>query len=682
MKAPMSETSENSNLPVPTIVHIRKEDLDALLGLEWLLANKIGAYASSTVIGCNTRRYHGLLVGARVPPAGRIAALSTVMEELCLDSDSYELATNEFPGTFAPHGVAYLAEFHNDVAPTFVYRIGAAELTKEIVLAEAANVVALRYTLRGASGRLHLRPFVALRGYHDLRRRDDGHRIAFDTVPGGVVVQDRNSSVQTLHLISREAAFRADPQWWNDFRYRVDIARGQSGLEDLYTPGRFICSLADGEPCQFTASLGEPIPLGAGTTLAQRRGRLEELAGSVGPDADEATRRLAVATDAFVARRTFPDTTPGATILAGFPWFADWGRDAFIALPGLLLTTGRFDLAREVFQTFAGHLGNGMIPNRFEEYSSGAQYNSIDASLWFVVAAERYVAAGGDRSFWRDVLMPTCDTILTAYREGTQFDIHAGADGLLVGGSQDTQLTWMDAALGEEVITPRSGKAVEVNALWHSAHRIMADRCRGIDDALAGRYAHLAELIGMALVRTFWNDRDRCLYDCVSDAGADEAIRPNQILAVSLPHCPLPAEHQRDVVQTVMEHLLTPRGLRTLSPADARYRGRCGGSWESRDRAYHQGTVWAWLMGPFVEAYLQVEGYRPAALARADEWLAAFDPHLDEVCIGYVSEVFDGDAPHTPRGCFAQAWSVAELLRARQLVRQHARADSAATRAL
>jgi len=672
----MNQTPEDSPLPAPTVVSIRSEDLDDLLEREWLVANKIGAYAASTVVGCNTRRYHGLLVGADPSPAGRITALSTVMEDLCLDDGRYELATNEFPGAFAPRGVAHLAEFRNDVAPTFVYRIGPAELVKEIVLAETANAVAICYTLRGASGELHLRPFVALRGYHELRHEADGRRMTFETLSGGAVVQDRASPVPALHLLSSEAAFQPEARWWNRFRYRVDIARGQPGLEDLYTPGRYTYALADGGSCQFTASLGEPVPVGARTTLAQRRGRLEELAASVGPGADEATRRLAVAADAFVVKRVIPGAAPRATILAGFPWFADWGRDAFIALPGLLLSTGRFDVAQEVFQTFAERLADGMIPNRFDEYSAGAHYNSIDASLWFIVAAERYVSAGGAAGFWRDVLMPACDAILTAYREGTRFDIRADADGLLSGGAPDMPLTWMDAALGAEAITPRDGKAVEVNALWHCAHRILAGRCRGIDDALAERYTQLAELIGPAFVRTFWNERARCLYDRVADAGPDESIRPNQIFAVSLPHCPLSEDQQRDVVETVMRRLLTRRGLRTLSPSDGRYRGRCDGSRESRDRAYHQGTVWAWLMGPFIEAYLRTEKYAPPALARAGEWLAAFDEHLDEAAIGYVSEIFDGDAPHTARGCFAHAWSVAELLRARQIIRQHAGAGS------
>jgi len=672
----MIDSPQHASLPDPLTVDVREDELEALLEREWLLSNKIGAYASSSVVGCNTRRYHGLLIAADPAPAGRIATLSTVMEELVVDGEHYELAVNEFPGSFTPNGATHLAQFRDDAAITFVYRVGGAELIKEIVLAESANAVALRYTLNGAAGELCLRPFVSLRSYHELRRPDDPHNITYATEPEGVVVQDRDAAFPELHLLSKEAAFEAQPQWWRQFKYRADIARGQDGIEDLYTPGRFRYTLGEGESCQFTASLRDPVPVGVVTTSARRRDRLAELAAA---GDDELSRRLAVATDAFIVKRAFPDAAPLTTILAGYPWFADWGRDAFIALPGLLLSTGRFGTAREAFRTFGEHLGGGMVPNRFDEYSSAAHYNSIDASLWYVAAADRYAEAGDDADFWRHFLMPTCDAILRAYQQGTQFDIHADADGLLTGGSHRTQLTWMDAALGDEVVTSRNGKAVEVNALWYHAHRVMAQRCRGIDDALADHYAHQADLIAPAFVQAFWCEDGRYLYDCVGPGGSDASIRPNQIFAVSLPHSPLAPDQQADVVRTVTQHLLTPRGLRTLSPADERYRGRYGGSWESRDRAYHQGTVWAWLIGAFTEAYLKVEDYTPFALAQARQWLDGFDDHLHEACLGQINEIFDGDSPHAPCGCVAQAWSVAEVLRARQLVRKHEMADGGGT---
>ena len=672
----MSGTTTISTMPAPLVVPCGQADLSELLSREWLLANRIGAYASSTVLGCNSRRYHALLVAATAPPMGRRSALATVMEQVSVGGRTFDLATNEFPGAFWPRGFEHLVEFRNDVSPTFVYHLGDAELTKEVILAEAANAVALRYTVRGAAAAMTIWGFAALRDFHRLRSAEDPHQLTFDHVDHGVRIEDRSDPGHPLHLISRDAIFQAEPRWWYKFLYRTDIARGQDGAEDLYTPGKFLFELPDGGSCQLTASLGEPVPLGFETTVRRRRDRLAALAAAAGPDADPTARRLAMASDAFVARRRFPGNADSATILAGFPWFADWGRDAFIALPGVLLSTGRFDLARQVFTTFAEHIADGMIPNRFDDYAAGAHYNSIDASLWFLLAAERYLAATGDGAFWRNTLLPAAESILQAYRDGTRFDIRADADGLLTGGSPGTQLTWMDAALGEEVITPRHGKAVEVNALWYNAHRILADRTAGEDPVASERWAEWAHLIEAAFDCTFWNDQAGCLYDCVREGDRDASMRPNQIFAVSLPYSPLSPERRARVLGVVEQELLTPMGLRTLSPRDARYRRRYGGSWESRDRAYHQGTVWAWLMGPFIEAFLNVHGHTPAAAARCRTWLEAFDEHIEQAGIGTLSEIFDGDAPHAPRGCIAQAWSVGEVLRAKQLVAAAAKSNA------
>lgn len=665
----MTTSSETvaPGLPGPLVIPAEGAALDDLLQREWLIANQIGAYASGTVVGCNTRRYHGLLIGARTPPTGRVLALSTVAEQLEIDDGTTcDLSTFEFSGTFSPRGVVHLREFRNDVAATFILRAGPLELTKEVLPAEDANAVAIRYTVRGGRAVLRLRPFAALRDFHALREADAQHQVTFEQAEGGVVVQDRAQGICSLYLQAGGAEFKPDPQWWYRFCYRVEIARGQEGFEDLYAPGHFVRTLEDGESCQLTAALGEPMQVNFEATHQRRAGRLEKLAASVGPDAGETTRRLAVAADAFVVNRHFPGRRPSRTILAGFHWFADWGRDAFIALPGLLLETGRFEEARQVFRTFADRLEAGMIPNRFDDYSDAAHYNSIDASLWFILAAERYLRAGGDEEFWHATLLPTALAILTAYHDGTRFDIHADSDGLLVGGSPGTQLTWMDAALGDEVITPRHDKAVEINALWYCAHRVVAERAGGTPGGESA--AHRAELIAGAFERTFWNADGGYLYDCVREDHADASIRPNQVFAVSLPYSPLSPERQEAVVETVRRELLTPRGLRSLAPGDPRYRRRYGGSQQSRDRAYHQGTVWAWLMGPFIEAFLRVHDFDADAARHARRWLEPFDEHLTEAGVGLVSEIFDGDPPHPARGCIAQAWSVGELLRAWRLV--------------
>jgi len=664
----MTVESAEDLLPAPIVVPTRSADLDSLLTREWLISNRLGAYASSTVVGCNVRRYHGLLVAAASPPTGRILALSAVTEQLVRGQTTFELATHEFADTFSPRGVVHLVEFRNDVCPTFVFRLADAELTKQVLLAESANAAVVRYVLRGGAGTLKLWPFTPLRDFHHLRNVHEPNAVCLDRTETGVMVQDRLRPEHAVHLTARPGSFAAKPQWWYRFHYRVDIARGQEGFEDLYTPGCFECQLEDGQSCELVASLDAPASVDFDGTLADRRARLGRLAASVGESADQATRRLAAATDAFVVERRFPGAASSATILAGYHWFADWGRDAFISLPGLLLATGQADHARHVFRTFADHVRDGLVPNRFDDYAPSAHYNSMDASLWFIIAAERYLDATGDWRFWHEVLQPTALAILTAYQAGTQFDIRADADGLLTGGSHHTQLTWMDAALGDEVVTPRHGKPVEVNALWHSAHRILAERLRHTDDERARHYAARADLIAHAFVRVFWDDERGCLYDCVNERGPDASLRPNQILAVSLPHSPLSGPQQQQVVRVVAEKLLTPYGLRTLSREDSRYRRRYGGSWESRDRAYHQGTVWPWLIGPFIEAYLKVHGNRLLALMQAAEMLAAFDEHLAEAGLGYVSEIFDAEPPYTPRGCIAQAWSVAEVLRAKMMV--------------
>ncbi len=667
--------TDHDALPDPIVVPCRESELTDLLSREWLANNRIGAYASSTAAGCNTRRYHGLLVAATQPPMGRLVALSQVSEQLLVGEAAYDLATIEFPDTLRPNGTANLVEFRNDVVPTFVYRADGLEVIKEIILAESANTVAVRYTARGGEAVLRLMPFVALRDFHHLRTFRDDHQMVFQITENGAMVQDLSGPLPPLYLSAGRGHFEPGSQWWYRFHYREDLARGQEGFEDLYTPGEFVLELPDGQPREFTASLGEPRTLGFDETVSQKRRRIAETVGGLGPGADVATRRLTVAGDAFVVRRHFPSASAAWTIVAGYHWFADWGRDAFIALPGLLLATGRFDRARDVFRTFADHLADGMIPNRFDDYSAAAHYNSIDASLWFIIAAERYLQATGDEDFWQTTLLPAARGILQAYHDGTQFDIHADADGLLMGGSHNTQLTWMDAALGEEVVTPRHGKCVEINALWHSAHCILAERCRRIDDELAEHCRTQAALIASALNQTFWNDRAGGLYDRITDGAADPAIRPNQIFAVSLPHSALRPDRQAAVVRLVQEKLLTPMGLRSLAPDDPRYRRRYGGSWESRDRAYHQGTVWAWLIGPFIEAYLRVHDFSSFALAQAAQWLSAFDGHLEQAGLGTVSEIFDGDPPHAPRGCIAQAWSVGEVLRAKRLVAAHREAE-------
>lgn len=660
-----------SPLP-PTVVRCSQFHRDQLLSMEWLRSNRLGAYASSTVLGCNTRRYHGLLVAATRPPVGRMVALSTVMEQITVRSRTYELATNEFPGTFSPSGYANLAEFHDTPDACFVYCLGETTLRKRVVLSDETNAVSVRYEWEGPAEHLRLRPFVALRDFHALRSAS-AQEMVFQARPDEwVEVCDRLCGYPPLYLRCQGAWFQEEPQWWYRLLYRVDLARGQEACEDLFSPGVFVVVPGETASCTLTACLGEPTEMSFRTVLARRRRRLAELLAPFAAS-PPSMRRLAAASDVYIVDRKTPRQPQGASILAGFPWFADWGRDAFLALPGLLLCTRQFETARRVFRTFADVMEDGMIPNCFDDYSDRAHFNSVDASLWFVIAAERYLRATDDTAFWEEVLLPACRKILTHYAVGTRFHIHAEPDGLLWAGSRDTQLTWMDAKVGQEAITPRWGKAVEINALWYCAHRILADRLSRSAPAEAAVFAEQADRIAKAFAEVFWNRQYEWLNDVVNEDGPDASLRPNQIFAVSLPYSPLSAGQQGCVLRAVRENLFTPMGLRTLSPRDRRYRDRYGGCAESRDRAYHQGTVWAWLMGPFLEAHLKVENAarNPKAIAQAEAWLFDLDAHLDTAGLGHISEIFDGSPPHEPHGCFAQAWSVAEVLRAKCLIEEY-----------
>lgn len=669
----MAMTPQAARLPEAISIPCAGDDCELLLNREFLLANSLGAYASASVLGTNTRRYHGLLIAASTPPVGRIATLSSLLDQLIVDlpggeRETYDLATFEFLGKLLPQGHRNLVEFRNDLAATFVFRCGKIELVKEVLLAEDANAVAVRYRLtRGARATLRIRPFLAMRDYHGLRQACDRHQMRCWQGAEGFQVEDRAFSAHSLCVGLRQggagpAPTQLDEQWWNRFRYRTDLARGMDGFEDLYSPGWMECPLSPDRPAQLNASLDQPCNIDFETTLDHKRRRLGNIVSALGPSADLTTRRLGLASDAFVVRRQVKGR-PHTSIVAGYHWFADWGRDALISLPGLLLCTGRHEEALSVLRMFGQAIDQGMLPNYFDEYGNPPHFNSIDASLWYPIVARRYLQASGNHKAWDQELLPVVCDILRHYRDGTRFGIHADSDGLVTGGDVQTQLTWMDAKFAGIAVTPRYGKCCEINGLWYQSLKI----------AQAAGVSEFNELIGRverSYGPTFWNEQSRCLYDCVNAEGRDGAVRPNQVIAVTMPDCPLPIEQQRSIVQVCQSDLLTPYGLRTLSPMDSRYRGRYGISWESRDKAYHQGTVWPWLLGPFVEAYLKVNADSPAARQQARRWLLAFDEHLQQAGVGSVSEIFDGDRPHSPVGCIAQAWSVAELLRVKLLLGQ------------
>ncbi len=649
--------------------------LEDLLAREWLLTNRRGSFTSSTIVGCNVSGYHGLLVGSPDPLVSRVMALSNCLETVLWNGQALELSTCEFSDRFAPTGHQCLHEFRRDIGARFSYRLAPVDLAKAVYLDHDSDTVVVEYLFEDVREPfdLTLRPLVAFRDFHLLQKSD----APFIQKPmqGGVIVRHDLVMGCELRLGCPNLRFESDPQWWFDFIYRVNKARGLHHVEDLWAPGAFKGRIERAGSVVFWARLGDPAEL-AGMPpvdvaaiqrdLLDRQTELIRLAGAK----DETAKVLCLAADQFVAKRAGLQGEH-TTVVAGFPWFADWGRDTFVSLPGLLLATGRQEEAGSVLRTFAAAADGGMIPNRFDDRTGEAHFNSVDASLWFIHAAFEYLDVTGDVATMSSELLPTIRWIIDSYQAGTWFGIHADTDGLIMAGDASTQLTWMDAMCDGIAFTPRYGKAVEINALWYNALRRVQQFCERQSLPDADRYAAMAEQVGRSFGPLFWNAERGYLNDTVLPDGAiDASLRPNQVFAVSLPFAPpLPREQQQAIVDVVERELLTPYGLRTLSRRDPFYKGRYGGSTRCRDEAYHQGTVWPFLMGPFVEAYLKVNEFSDPSRRRATELIQPLLRHLtQDACLGSISEILDGDPPHRPGGCPAQAWSVAELLRVRRLL--------------
>jgi predicted glycogen debranching enzyme len=655
-------------------VSIQDKPLNGLLEKEWLLTNSRGGFASTSIIGCNTRRYHGLLIGSHLPPANRIAALSNCLESMTGKDGQFSLSNFEFDRTIDPNGYSHLLEFRKDLGVHFEYETALADVTKSIFLLPDSDIVALVYEFSNVRQPFEfaVRPFTAMRDFHSLGH--SGNNLSSVWNESELSIRGDSPEMGQLVLRCESMRFEQDAQWWNRFFYRMERQRGQDCFEDLWSPGRYKQRIDGPGRIVLWAGLfasDEPhdtlAKMELETAIDAIRLHQKELFKQRPPQ-DSIERKLFIAADQFVIERTI-DNEPTPTILAGFPWFLDWGRDTFISLEGLCLSTGRSDVAWGVLKTFARAVSEGMIPNRFDDYGQDPHYNSVDASLWFVHAAFRYLRQTKNSSHFSHKLLPAVKWIMDSYRKGTRFGIGADTDALITGGDVNTQLTWMDAKFDGTSFTPRYGKAVEVNALWYSNLRELTEYYRGKNDQAANFYGLLAEQVRHSFQEQFWDDGRGCLNDCILTSGKpDASIRPNQIFAVSLPHSPLSSVQQKGVVEVVERELLTPYGLRTLSPSDPRYKGRCVGPQGQRDAAYHQGTVWAFLIGPFVEAYLKVHSFDPTAKRRCRTFLAKLLDHLDnDTCLGNISEIFDGETPHHPRGTFAQAWSVAEVLRARQM---------------
>ncbi len=637
---------------------------------EWLVTNGIGGYAAGTIAGLLTRRHHGLLIAALQPPVGRTLLLTKLDETASYDGRAYPLFVNRWSGgELEPLGHQHLERFGLEgTTPLWRYALADALLEKRVWMEPGANTTYVRYDLARGSGPLHLnvKALVNYRDHHANTHAD------YDALPLTVEKIGRGLRITLgwhqppLYLLSEGATATLRHQWYQNYRLSVEEYRGLDPLDDNLYAGFFKATLRPGESLTLVASTAGRPDLDGASAYARRQKYEAGLLDEARPHLDQAppaVEHLVLAADQFVVERSLPQEPHGRSVIAGYPWFADWGRDTMISLPGLALSTGRSAVAARILRTFGRFVDQGMLPNNFAETGQAPGYNTADATLWYFEAIRAYYAATRDEGLVRD-LFPVLSDIIDWHRRGTRYQIHVDdGDGLLYAGEPGVQLTWMDAKVDDWVVTPRIGKPVEINALWYNTLRIMADFAP-IAGESAAPYASLAEQTAAGFGR-FWNQEAGYCYDVIDGPeGNDAALRPNQLFAVALPHCPLPEERQRAVVDACARHLLTSHGLRSLAPDHPDYRGHYGGSRQERDGAYHQGTVWAWLIGPFVQAHLRVYGDP----AQARSFLEPLFQHLEGHCVGSVSEIFDGDAPFVPRGCFAQAWSVAELLRAWQAV--------------
>ena len=647
---------------------------------EWLVTNGLGGYAAGTVAGAITRRYHGLLIAALPAPLGRMVMLNHLLERVRVRGgeamwlgDEHEVA-----GPNAADRLDHLIEFRLELGvPVWRYTMAGVEIEKRVLMPHGQNTVHIAYRLVSGDGpvRISLRPSMHFRGYEDPVDVND--RLDYTVTAsrhGYEVASPGDSPPLRLVVHGPGAVLTLDARDVSSVLYQMEAARGYQSVGRLWSPGYFRADLVPGTSVTLVASteawdtVHALSPETAAAADQERRRGLLRTAGFTVPSLEA---ELTLAADQFIitpagrpdeAARARASGDEVRTVIAGYHWFTDWGRDTMISLEGLTLSTGRHREAGYILRTFGHYVRDGLIPNMFPDGAREGLYHTADATLWFFHAVERYVRATGDLHTLR-ALVPTLSDIVARHIAGTKFGIQVDpADGLLRQGAEGYQLTWMDAKVDDWVVTPRRGKAVEINALWYNALCLLAAWTRAVETpALDLDLPALAARVRTSFNQRFWSERLGHLLDVVDgEAGDDGACRPNQVLAISLDHPVLERERWQPVLEVVRERLLTPVGLRSLAPGHRDYKSRYYGDLRSRDAAYHQGTVWGWLIGPFVDAWLKAW---PEDRDGARALLQGFDAHLGEACVGSISEIFDAEAPYVPRGCVAQAWSVAEVLR-------------------
>jgi len=651
----------------PEVIRIDKTKLiniDYGNEFEWIVTNGLGGSSSGTATGLNTRRYHALLTAALNPPVQRTVMVNSLDESVETNNSRFDLSVHQYPGTLHPNGNERLDRFEYEFNPVFHYKIGDVELTKEIWMERGKNITYVSYSLSGRSGSvvLRVRPMLNMRDYHSLQKSWNGGSglIPVHNEKRALLVKPWGGN-SAYWVGWSHGSFVSGPQWFYNVEYLRELARGLDFKEDIYNPGYIDAEIKAGESLVFILSAEAHQPdinlLDEGKkSLSRYKQRKLELLDNVEEVYNDAHARLVIAADDFIVKRK---STASMSVIAGYPWFSDWGRDSMISLPGLAVSTGRFADAKSIIRTFGQYMDRGMLPNRFPDSGESPEYNTVDATLWFFITVYKYFLATGDETLIKEIF-PKLEEAISFHTNGTRYGIGTDEDGMLKAGEPGIQLTWMDAKVGDWVVTPRQGKAVEINALWINALFVYRElsKVAGKKPKLKYSLKKLAE----KFVSLFWNSGQSCLYDLINENGKDPSIRPNQIFAVSLPYKLLDREKGKAMLATVEKNLLTDWGLRTLSPASPDYRRHYNGDVWQRDSAYHQGTVWPWLLAPYLSAYRWAHGNSEGVKAGIEKKLDKFLSHIPSAGIGHISEVFDAEKPFEPGGCFAQAWSIATTL--------------------
>ena len=671
------------SLPTIKIPQEKLSRFDETIQKEWLITNGLGGYASSTVLGVNTRKYHGLLVAALHPPGDRTVCLTKLDEEAYVGNNIYPLGANEFHGKIFPQGYLFQKEFSVSPFPRYVYSVQGVEVRKTIFMPKEKNAAAVIYNVLNENGfdvKTRIFPLLTCRYFHQVldrwRKPLDFNQWQNDRE----VELTFNNPKVTIIARATEGAFIEKTNWIDRLYYREEGRRGESNTDDCFQPGYFETSVpskreakfaiitAASESSQEAAETLETV----GTTMYDLEGLLErELKQRRSSLVNFYSSRkeilqsdwlswILLAADTFIVK----GLGDRKSVIAGYFWFEAWGRDTFISLPGLMLATGRFEDARKILLEFMTHCRQGLIPNFFNDESGEPAYNTVDATLWYVNAVLQYLKYTDDFKFVQKQLWENLKEIIDSHEKGTAFSIRVDTDGLLAHGPR---LTWMDAEVDGRAVTPRAGKAVEIQALWHNALRTMQLLANRFEEKnLSEKYAEFAAKARKSFNEKFWNAEKNCLFDVLGEFGADASLRPNQIIASALDFTMLEREKNEQIVDILNQELLIPYGLRTLAPSDPKYRGAYVGDRRNRDQAYHNGTVWPWLLGPFVTAFLKAKRYNDYRREYAWQILIRplFAQRVFQAGLGTISEIFDGDPPYAPRGCIAQAWSVAEPLRA------------------